>query len=130
MTSTDTPKRRRSPAGLGARGARFWRASTGSFDFSEAEFHLLEEACRTLDDLDRLAEAVASDGAMTRGSAGQPVVHPALTEARGQRLALHRLLAALQLPDEDGATIPTSTSMRASTAARGRWGATPLRGVQ
>ena len=130
MTSTDTPRRRRSPDGLGARGARFWRSCTGSFEFSEAEFHLLEEACRTLDDLDLLAAAVAADGAMVRGSAGQPVVHPALTEARGQRLVLHRLLSALQLPDEDGATIPTSTSMRSSTAARARWGAAPLRGVR
>jgi len=129
MTSTDTPRRRRAPDGLGARGARFWRSCTASFEFSEAEFNILEEACRTLDDLDRLAEAVAADGAMVRGSAGQPVVHPALTEARGQRLALHRLLAALQLPDEDGATIPTSTSLRSSTAARARWGSTPLRGA-
>lgn len=130
MTSTDTPDRRRAPDGLQARGRRFWRSCTGSFDFTEAEFALLEEACRTLDNLDLLAAALTSDGAMVKGSQGQPVVHPALTEARGQRLVLHRLLAALQLPDEDGQAIPTSATMRASTAARQRWSGTARRAAK
>ena len=83
------------PNGLAERGATFWSATLDRYELTDAEMSLLFEACRTLDDLDRLADSIAERGAMTDGSQGQPVVNPALTEARGQRLALHRLLAAL-----------------------------------
>ena len=95
-------KRPRTPPGLAARGRRFWRDTVAEFDLSGAELHLLQEACRTLDDLDRLAGMVEQYGPTVTGSQGQPVCNPALTEARGQRLALHRLVSALALPDDDG----------------------------
>ena len=105
------------PDGLAERGAQFWASVTDGFELTGAESELLAEACRTLDDLDRLAEAITRDGAMATGAAGQPVVHPALTEARGQRLALHRLLAALQLEDD----IPDAVTLRNRQANRSRW---------
>lgn len=123
MSSTDAHARRRAPDGLRGRGKRFWRATTAAYEFTDAEFALLEEACRTLDSLDLLAAAISTDGAMATGSTGQPVVHPALTEARGQRLVLHRLIAALALPDEDGQAVPTGRALAAGAAARVRWGA-------
>ncbi|HLS02464.1 MAG TPA: hypothetical protein VK054_10880, partial [Beutenbergiaceae bacterium] len=82
------------------------------FEFSHAEGALLLEACRTLDNLDALAAAIAKDGATVKGSQGQDVINPALTEARGQRIVLHRLIAALQLPDEDGDVVPTSAVLK------------------
>ena len=94
MTSTDGPAKRRKPRGLLARGAAFWAATTAEFEFSTAETALLEEACRCLDRLDALAEAIASLGPMVAGSTGQPVVNPALTEARGQQVVLHRLIGS------------------------------------
>lgn len=120
MNSIDG-KTPRAPTGLGARGRRFWRETVGEFDLSDAEREILAEACRTLDDLDRLAASIAADGAMTTGSQGQPVVNPALTEARGQRAILHRLLAALQLPDADDKPMRAAASTRGRTAARARW---------
>lgn len=118
MSTDKIPK---APPGLGARGRRFWRATLGDFELSDAEQEILAEACRTLDDLDRLAALVTDHGSMVTGSQGQPVLNPALTEARGQRLALHRLVAALQLPDADDAPIPTAVQMRGKRAAQTRW---------
>lgn len=109
------------PRGLATRGARFWRDTTSAFELTETETEILAEACRTLDDLDRLAEAISADGAMVMGSAGQPVVNPALTEARGQRLALHRLLSALQLPTDSAAPLPTPVVVRNRQANVSRW---------
>lgn len=116
-----TRSKPRTPAGLAGRGARYWRTVVGDYDLSDSERELLLEVCRTLDNLDALATAVASDGATTRGAAGHVVVHPALTEARGQRALLHRLVAALGLPDDDGESVPTAHSQRGSAANAARW---------
>jgi hypothetical protein len=109
------------PAGLAVRGRRFWRETTEKYEVSASELQLLREVCRTMDNLDDLAAAIAADGATVLGSKGQQVVNPALTEARGQRLALHRLIAALALPDEVGEAVPSVARLRASKAAAARW---------
>lgn len=121
MSTKSTPP---TPAGMGPRGRRFWRATLAEFELGDAERELLAECCRTLDDLDRLAAMVAEHGATVKGSTGQVVVNPALTEARGQRAILHRLVAALQLPDPDGKVTPAATSQRGKAAARARWSGT------
>lgn len=124
---TDTiPK---APAGLQARGRRFWRDTLGAYELTDSETALLLETCRTLDNLDALAAAITADGTMLTGSAGQPVMHPALTEARGQRAILHRLIAALALPDDDGATVPTGHSIRGKTAAAAKWTSPSLKAL-
>lgn len=115
---TDKPP---TPKGLGTRGARFWRVTVADFELAAGELQLLAECCRTLDTLDTLAAVVAEDGPTSTGSAGQVIVHPAIGEARQQRLTLHRLLAALALPDDEGATVPTGHQLRAVTANRARW---------
>jgi len=109
------------PSNLGPRGAAFWRSVMDAYELSDTETPLLLEACRTLDTLDALDVAVREHGAMTVGSMGQPVVNPALTEARGQRLALHRLLSALALPDDEGNAIPTGAQLRGIASATKRW---------
>lgn len=111
------------PGGLGSRGAAFWRSTTGTFDLTDAEGELLAECCRMLDEIDALQEAVTREGVTTRGSAGQTRAHPALAEVRQHRLALGRLLAQLQLPDEEGQSLATPTQARGRNANRGRWGA-------
>lgn len=119
------------PTGLQARGRQFWSSTVAAYELTDSETALLHETCRTMDNLDSLAHAITTDGTMTTGSAGQPVMHPALTEARGQRAILHRLLAALALPDDDGKTITTATTTRAKTAAAARWTSpTTLKAVQ
>lgn len=87
------------PDGLSDAATELWEWVTGTFMLDEHEAALLREACRTVTTLDELAVVIAEDGATTAGSRGQTVAHPALTEARQQRLALARLLAALRLPE-------------------------------
>ena len=105
-----------------ARGRAFWRDTAAGFYLERGELELLAEVCRTLDEIDALAAAIARDGPTVPGSAGQTRTHPAINEVRQHRLALGRLLAQLALPDLDGASIPKPTSLRASHAARTRWG--------
>ena len=113
------------PSGLQPRGTEFWRSIADEFELSDSEAQLLREACKTLDTLDDLAEAVERDGVTVLGSTGQTVVHPAVTEARQQRLVLHRLVAALQLPDD--AAIPTGETLRAIAGGRATAAKTRIR---
>lgn len=112
---------KRAPAGLDRRGRAFWRSATGRYSFSDGELLLLEEACRSLDVLDSLAVAIAGQGVTVAGSKGQTRANPLLVEARGQKLALARLIAALRLPDVDGVPVPSGRSLSASAAAQARW---------
>ena len=106
---------------LGSRGRKFWRETVGSFELTRAELEILKEACRVLDRLDELASVITAEGSTTAGSKGQTVIHPALGEARGQQLVLHRLIAALALPDDEGVAVPSPQRIRAQRAAASRW---------
>lgn len=117
----DDPAPSSAPAGLAARGETFWLSTMAENVLTGAELELLTEVARTMDDLDMLAAAIVSGGATVTGSQGQQVINPALTEARGQRQVLHRLLAALALPDDDGAVLPSVEKLRARKAAASRW---------
>ena len=92
----------RCPAGLGAAARRLWSSVVDVFELEEHELALLVQAVRTLDLLERLDAEVRRDGPLIDSSQGLRA-HPAATEARQQRLALARLLAALRLPQgEEG----------------------------
>ena len=81
----------RVPNGTKAAGARLWHSIVEMYVLEPHELMLLRELCRTADVLDALHDAakVPSDGDR---------VHPAIVEARQQRIALARLGAALRLP--------------------------------
>ncbi len=97
MTTT-APK---PPPGLGTSGRRLWRSVVDSYTMAEHELTLLREACRTADAVDLLQAQLDRDGVMSESSQGVRV-HPALAELRQQRITLARLLAALQVPAEQG----------------------------
>ena len=112
----------RMPAGLGAAGRRVWREITGTWDLDGREAQLLVEACRCLDAAAELDAAVARDGVTVSGASGQLRQHPALSEARQQRLAAAKLLGLLDLPaSEDDQRPMTAASQQARTAAETRW---------
>jgi len=92
-----------------------------TFILSDAETQLLREACRTLDEIDVLRDAVDQDGPIVPGSNDQPRAHPAFAEMRAARVSLSKLLAVLALPDEDGDTLPTLRQVKARKAAETRW---------
>ena len=118
----DAPK---PPTGLGNSGRALWRQIARSlpdgWELDEREEAILRLAGQQVDDLSRLEKAISKDGAMALGSAGQPVVNPAITEARQARLAIGRLLGTLHLPDADEAP-RTAAGKRGQQAASTRWG--------
>lgn len=90
------------PTGLGAEAKALWASVVDVFDLEEHERTLLVQAVRTVDLIEKLDDEVRRDGPVIESPQGRKA-HPAATEARQQRIALARLLAALRLPaGEDG----------------------------
>jgi hypothetical protein len=109
------------PVGLGEAGRGMWAEVTSVYVLTAPERRLLGQACRTLDVLAELDTVVEAEGVTAEGSKGQTVTHPAVSEARQQRLALGRLLAQLALPDPEGQTIRSPAQVAAHAAAQARW---------
>ena len=84
------------PEGFGPRGKAFHDAVIAQLELEAHENELLTEACRALDRLDRLHEAIQRHGMLTPDGR----IAPAVTEARQQQLTLARLVASLRLPDD------------------------------
>lgn len=115
----------KAPAGLREAGKRLWRSVTTDYELDEHEARLLLEACRTTDLLDQLDAAVRRDGAMLDSPQGVKA-HPAAVEARQQRIALARLIAALRLPAGSEGDQAEGRRPQRRVGARGVYG---LRGV-
>lgn len=108
------------PAGLDARGRDLWRWLM-EFEPETHELVLVLEACRIADRLDKLAAVLAKDGLMTTNAKDEPIVHPALVEARQQTATLNRTLASLRIPSPGGDNWDGLTaSARARKAAMAR----------
>jgi hypothetical protein len=84
------------PKGTSASGRELWRQVVSRYHLDAHELGLLREAVRTLSDLDALADVIARDGHMLPDGR----VHPAVVEARQQRITVARLIAALRLPED------------------------------
>lgn len=112
------------PKDLGNRGRALWRSVAKALpeetEFDEREVAILTMAARQADDVARLETAIKKQGTMVRGSTGQPVVNPAVTEARQGRLAINRLLGELSIPDEEEQP-RTAAGRRGQHAAQTRW---------
>jgi hypothetical protein len=108
------------PAGLGVRGRRLWRAVVGGYELRPDELMTLEDVAHLSDMIVRLSEAWLSLGCplTTKGSMGQQVTHPLISEIRAHRMSRNTLLRQLGLPDVDGELSP---SMRGRALARARW---------
>lgn len=113
------------PAGLLTRSRKFWRATVETFELTDVELLLLGELCRTLDEIDQLHDAITADGAMVPGSKGQMRPHPGFSQIRASRALVARLASQLDLPDENGETLPSALSARGKQAARKRWAVAP-----
>lgn len=111
------------PKGLGTKSRKLWRQITTEFALRADELRILEEACREVDTVERLQEAIDAEdfSLITRGSQGQDVANPLLGEIRQHRAILARLLAALRLPDAEEEA-GQSRSSAARSLAQARWG--------
>ncbi len=94
--------RPRKPRGLGTAGSRLWDATIDEFmmDDNPPKLALLEHACRVSDVVAKLEKASAKEPLVVRGSAGQLVSHPNISECRAQRSLLMNLLSKLNFDDE------------------------------
>ena len=114
----------RPPEGLQDRGTELWRSLTAEYDFGTApeKLLILEEAARTADMVARLQAIVdEAEELRVRGSQGQPVAMPEVTELRQYRAQMASLLDKLRLPEEDAEGAMTRSQL-ARHAARARWG--------
>lgn len=107
----DSEKKSYAPRGLRAAGRKLWDAGQAEFDWAEHELAMLEEACRTRDRIVDLDKTVEEDGVMLKSSQGMRV-HPAIAEARQQRLTLARLLITLGMPPLEEDSLPRARSVR------------------
>ena len=119
MSTDSTPK---PPAGTRAGGRRLWTSVVKDYDLEEHELALLTEAVRTVDLLDELDAAVRRDGPLVESPQGTKA-HPAAVEARQQRIALARLLAALRMPTgaEDERPADSLTRPQRRSGVRGTY---------
>lgn len=100
----------KTPTHLLAAGRELWKASLADVEFSPQELSILEEACRTRDNVRALDAAVRKDGVMIASSQGSRL-HPAIAEARQQRRVLAQMLVTLQIPGLDD-DLPNTRSVR------------------
>lgn len=117
----------RVPAGLDAAGKRLWKSVVDVFDLDDEphKVQVLAQACRVADIIAELDEHAAEAPLTVKGSQGQPVIQPTLSEARFQRALLAQLLGRLGLPDNDADEQEVEHKARRSaagrTAAKARW---------
>jgi hypothetical protein len=109
------------PAGLAAGGAGLWSRVVELYDLRPDEMVTLEDVCRVSDMIDALDSAWAEQGRplTTKGSMGQLVTHPLISEIRTHRMARNTLWRQLRLPDADGESRPNQQR----DAANSRWAA-------
>lgn len=118
----------RRPAGLREAGRELWDSIAEHdppYELRPDEVRILIDACREADVVAQLEEAQEDAPLMVRGSMGQEVISPYISELRQHRTVLAGLLKALKLPDTPaGASRKReTTSDQARAAARARWGA-------
>jgi hypothetical protein len=89
------------PGNLQAPGRKLWRSIVAEFDFDNepAKQRILADACRVADVIAELDEAADEAPLMVKGSTGQPVISPFISEGRVQRQLLAMLLARLNLAE-------------------------------
>lgn len=112
------------PKNLGDGGKALWDSIVPAYELRPDEGRILIDACREADIIDRLEEEQTDAELMVKGSMGQLVSSPLVTEVRQHRATLKSLLAQLKIPDSPAgaARKRAVTSENAVKAARARWG--------
>lgn len=106
------------PKGLGAKAKTAWDDITGTYSLRPDELRILEDACREMDLIERLEEGLVGAPLTVKGSTGQPVANPLVSEIRQHRQTVKSLLGSLKLPDDSGSG---AASEAARNQANARW---------
>lgn len=108
------------PEYLGTKATVLWRDITKKFTLRSDELRILEDACREIDLVERLEDELRDSPLQVRGSQGQMVSSPLVSELRQHRVVVKALLGSLKLPDESGEQSGDASSP-ARRAASARW---------
>lgn len=115
------PKR---PTGLAKSGRDLWDSIVPKYELRPDEYRTLLDACKEADLIDKLEKAQSEASLVTKGSMGQAVISPFISELRQHRTVLANLLKSLKLPDSGAGADQKKNfvSEQARAAARARWG--------
>lgn len=109
------------PKGLAAKGKRVWKEVTKNYELRTDELDILEDICRESDLIDKLEADLVDAPLMVKGSQGQDVANPLISEVRQHRATKKSLWASLKLPDDGNVTSIAGNQQR--DAAQSRWAA-------
>jgi hypothetical protein len=98
-----------------------WRSIAGSYEMRPDELVVLTDACRTADLIAVMEAGLAGQDLLVRGSQGQLVINPLISELRQYRAARAALLRQLKLPDEGSTDSGAALSAKNRAAANVRW---------
>jgi hypothetical protein len=117
MSKTPAPK------GLDTKGRAMWSSIVGKYELRADELAILEQACHLTEMAELLHASWVEQGKplTTKGSMGQQVTHPLISEVKAHRTAAAGLMGRLKLPDE--AEAPAKPANQARAAAQSRWAA-------
>ena len=90
----------KTPMGLKTHGKRTWEDVTNKYELRFDELDILEDICREIELINMLEKELKGAPLMLKGSQGQDVVNPMVTELRQHRATKRSLWASLKLPDE------------------------------
>ena len=109
---------------LGEDGQALWDSIVPQYELRPDEIRILQDACCEADIVARLELELVDADLMVKGSMGQLVASPLVSEVRQHRTTLAGLLAKLKLPDSPAgaARKRAVVSEKAVKAARARWG--------
>lgn len=116
-------KKPRMPAKLAPAGKALWQSIIPAYELRPDELRILNDACREADIVQRLEDELSDAPLMVKGSQGQLVASPLVSELRQHRSVLATLLKSLKLPDSSVGAQQKSAhvSDQARAAARARW---------
>ena len=110
------------PVGLKVKGKKLWTDMTAKYEFRLDELAILEDTCREVDLITAMEKEMRTQPLTVKGSMGQLVPHPLVSELRQHRSVVARLLSGLKLPDDGADTAAGARSAQNRDAANARWG--------
>jgi hypothetical protein len=109
------------PEGLGAAGAKLWVGIAGKYELRPDELRVLEDAAFEADVIGILRDGMVGQSLVVRGSQGQDVIHPLISELRQHRSTLASLVRQLKLPEDDSEAAAGERSATMRGVANARW---------
>ena len=114
--------KKKPPTTLGKSGSALWREVLAKYELRADELRILEDACAERDLIEQLSAALQGAPMIVKGSMGQEVINPIVSELRQHRSTFASLMRQLKLPDEGGASDEGGElSAKNRAAAQARW---------